>query len=187
VKFFNTAKGFGFIQADGGGKDIFVHATALEAAGIRALNEGDRVSFVPEDDRKGRGKQAGQLKKLWAKILRSRSNNDGAQSMEAMAVVVMLVIGAIAGWLASLVVGDPWGLIGYIIAGVVGSFLGSWLLGARNLSDHRAAGYAASEISESSRVGKWVHGSWKGSSRKMAVARLGKYLAGCMHYLHAWN
>jgi CspA family cold shock protein len=38
--------------------------TALEAAGIRMLNEGDRVSFVLEDDRKGRGKQAGQLKKL---------------------------------------------------------------------------------------------------------------------------
>ena len=64
VKFFNTAKGFGFIQPDDGGKDIFVHATALEAAGIRFLNEGDKVSFVPEDDRKGRGKQAGQLKKI---------------------------------------------------------------------------------------------------------------------------
>ena len=65
VKFFNTAKGFGFITPDeGGGKDVFVHATALEAAGIRALNEGDRVSFVLEDDRKGRGKQAGQLKKI---------------------------------------------------------------------------------------------------------------------------
>jgi CspA family cold shock protein len=64
VKFFNTAKGFGFITPDEGGKDIFVHATALEAAGIRSLNEGDKVSFVPEDDRKGRGKQAGQLKKI---------------------------------------------------------------------------------------------------------------------------
>jgi CspA family cold shock protein len=65
VKFFNTAKGFGFIEPDdGGGKDVFVHATALEAAGIRMLNEGDRVSFVLEDDRKGRGKQAGQLKKI---------------------------------------------------------------------------------------------------------------------------
>jgi CspA family cold shock protein len=65
VKFFNTAKGFGFITPDeGGGKDVFVHATALEAAGIRALNEGDKVSFVLEDDRKGRGKQAGQLKKI---------------------------------------------------------------------------------------------------------------------------
>jgi len=47
VKFFNTAKGFGFIEPDeGGGKDVFVHASALEAAGIRMLKEGDRVSFV---------------------------------------------------------------------------------------------------------------------------------------------
>jgi cold shock protein len=63
VKFFNSAKGFGFITPDEGGKDVFVHATAVEAAGMRALNEGDRVSFELEDDRKGRGKQAAQLKK----------------------------------------------------------------------------------------------------------------------------
>jgi CspA family cold shock protein len=63
VKFFNTAKGYGFIQPENGGKDVFVHATALEAAGIRSLNEGDRVSFVLEEDRRGRGKQAGQLQK----------------------------------------------------------------------------------------------------------------------------
>jgi len=63
VKFFNAAKGFGFIEPEGGGKDVFVHASALEAAGIRALNEGDRVSFVLEDDRRGRGKQAGQVQK----------------------------------------------------------------------------------------------------------------------------
>jgi CspA family cold shock protein len=63
VKFFNGAKGFGFIQPDGGEKDVFVHATAVEAAGMRALNEGDRVSFELEDDRKGRGKQAAQLQK----------------------------------------------------------------------------------------------------------------------------
>jgi CspA family cold shock protein len=61
VKFFNTAKGFGFIQPDTGGNDVFVHVTALERAGIRGLSEGDRVSFVLEDDRRGRGKQAGQL------------------------------------------------------------------------------------------------------------------------------
>jgi CspA family cold shock protein len=61
VKFFNTAKGFGFIQPDSGGNDVFVHVTALERAGIRGLSEGDRVSFVLEDDRRGRGKQAGQL------------------------------------------------------------------------------------------------------------------------------
>jgi CspA family cold shock protein len=61
VKFFNTAKGFGFIQPDNGGNDVFVHVTALERAGIRSLTEGDRISFVLEDDRRGRGKQAGQL------------------------------------------------------------------------------------------------------------------------------
>jgi CspA family cold shock protein len=61
VKFFNAAKGFGFIKPEEGGNDVFVHATALERAGIRALNEGDRVSFVLEDDRRGRGKQAGQV------------------------------------------------------------------------------------------------------------------------------
>jgi CspA family cold shock protein len=64
VKFFNTAKGFGFIEPDDGGKDIFVHASALEVAGIRALKEGDRVSFELEDDRRGRGKQAGKLKQI---------------------------------------------------------------------------------------------------------------------------
>jgi cold shock protein len=61
VKFFNTPKGFGFIQPEDGSKDLFVHATALEAAGIYALNEGDRVSFVLEDDRRRCGKQAGQV------------------------------------------------------------------------------------------------------------------------------
>jgi len=63
VKFFNTAKGYGFIQPDNGGKDVFVHATALEQAGIRSLNEGDKVTFVLEDDKRGRGKQAGQIEK----------------------------------------------------------------------------------------------------------------------------
>jgi len=61
VKFYNSSKGFGFIQPHDGSKDVFVHATALEAAGIRSLNEGDNVSFVLEDDRRGRGKQAGRI------------------------------------------------------------------------------------------------------------------------------
>ena len=64
VKFFNSAKGFGFITPDGGangGKDVFVHVTALEFAGIRTLNEGDKLSFTLEDDRKGRGQKAAQL------------------------------------------------------------------------------------------------------------------------------
>ncbi len=62
VKFFNTAKGFGFIAPEDGSKE-FVHASALELAGIHSLNEGDTVTFTLEDDRKGRGKQAGQIQK----------------------------------------------------------------------------------------------------------------------------
>ena len=45
VKFFNTTKGFGFIQPDGGGNDVFVHATAVEAAGMHTLSEGQKVSY----------------------------------------------------------------------------------------------------------------------------------------------
>jgi cold shock protein len=61
VKFYNVSKGFGFIQPQDGSKDVFVHATALELAGLGPLNEGDKVSFVLEDDLKGRSKQAGQI------------------------------------------------------------------------------------------------------------------------------
>jgi CspA family cold shock protein len=58
VKFFNTAKGFGFITPEGGSKDVFVHITALERAGIRSLNEGQKVTFETENDKRGRGPQA---------------------------------------------------------------------------------------------------------------------------------
>jgi cold shock protein len=51
VKFYNAQKGFGFIQPDDGGKDVFVHATALERAGLRGLNEGQKVSFDTQEDR----------------------------------------------------------------------------------------------------------------------------------------
>jgi cold shock protein len=50
VKFYNDQRGFGFIQPDDGGKDVFVHVTALERAGIRALREGQKVSFVVQTD-----------------------------------------------------------------------------------------------------------------------------------------
>jgi cold shock protein len=53
VKFFNTDKGFGFVTPEGGGKDVFVHASAVEAAGIRALSEGQRISFDTQPDPKG--------------------------------------------------------------------------------------------------------------------------------------
>jgi CspA family cold shock protein len=52
VKFYNDQKGFGFIQPDDGGKDVFVHATALERAGIRALREGQKVSFDTQTDQR---------------------------------------------------------------------------------------------------------------------------------------
>ena len=57
VKFYNGHRGFGFIQPDDGSKDVFVHATALERAGIRGLYEGQKVSFDTQEDR-GTGKIA---------------------------------------------------------------------------------------------------------------------------------
>jgi CspA family cold shock protein len=57
VKFYNVQKGFGFIQPDDGGKDVFVHATALERAGLPPLREGQKVMFDVEADRRS-GKMA---------------------------------------------------------------------------------------------------------------------------------
>jgi len=57
VKFYNINKGFGFIQPDDGSKDVFVHATAIERAGMRDLREGQKVSFEVETDRRS-GKSA---------------------------------------------------------------------------------------------------------------------------------
>ncbi len=57
VKFYNSQKGYGFIQPDDGSKDVFVHATALEAAGMRGLVEGQKISFEVENDRRS-GKPA---------------------------------------------------------------------------------------------------------------------------------
>ncbi len=58
VKFFNHSRGFGFITPDDGGKDVFVHITALEASGLPALDEGAKVTFETEPDRRGKGPQA---------------------------------------------------------------------------------------------------------------------------------
>ncbi len=52
VKFFNHDKGYGFIQPDDGGKDVFVHATALQRAGLMTLSEGQKVSFDTAEDRR---------------------------------------------------------------------------------------------------------------------------------------
>ena len=53
VKFFNSSKGFGFIAPEGGGKDVFVHSSAVETSGMRVLSEGQRVSFEIQADLKG--------------------------------------------------------------------------------------------------------------------------------------
>lgn len=52
VKFYNDQKGFGFIQPDSGSTDVFVHATALERAGIRGLADGQKVAFDTAEDRR---------------------------------------------------------------------------------------------------------------------------------------
>jgi CspA family cold shock protein len=57
VKFFNSQKGFGFIQQENGGPDVFVHVSAVERAGMRGLVEGQKLSFDVEADRKS-GKSA---------------------------------------------------------------------------------------------------------------------------------
>ncbi|MFZ4602897.1 MAG: cold-shock protein [Alphaproteobacteria bacterium] len=54
VKFFNTVKGFGFIQPTDGGKDVFVHVSAVERAGLPGLREGQQVAFDIERDPRGR-------------------------------------------------------------------------------------------------------------------------------------
>ncbi len=51
VKWFNSQKGFGFIQPDGGGKDVFVHISAVERAGLRSLNEGQKISYDVQNER----------------------------------------------------------------------------------------------------------------------------------------
>lgn len=61
VKFFNSTKGFGFIQPDTGGQDAFVHISAVERAGLNGLNDGQKVTYELEKDRKSGKMSAGQL------------------------------------------------------------------------------------------------------------------------------
>jgi CspA family cold shock protein len=61
VKWFNAAKGYGFIQPDDGGSDVFVHISAVERAGLGSLNEGQKVSFELEKDQRSGKMSAGQL------------------------------------------------------------------------------------------------------------------------------
>jgi CspA family cold shock protein len=61
VKFFNGERGYGFIKPDDGGRDVFVHITAVERAGLKNLNEGQRITFDVEPDKKGKGPKAVNL------------------------------------------------------------------------------------------------------------------------------
>jgi cold shock protein len=54
VKWFNAQKGYGFIQPDDGSKDVFVHISAVEAAGLRSLNEGQKINYEIESGRQGK-------------------------------------------------------------------------------------------------------------------------------------
>lgn len=64
VKWFNATKGFGFIQPESGGPDVFVHISAVERAGLRGLNEGQKVSYELEQDKRSGKMAAGQLTPL---------------------------------------------------------------------------------------------------------------------------
>ena len=64
VKWFNDQKGFGFIQPEGGGKDVFVHISAVERSGIGGLNENDKVSYELERDQRSGKESAAQLKSV---------------------------------------------------------------------------------------------------------------------------
>jgi CspA family cold shock protein len=61
VKFFNGERGYGFIKPDDGGRDVFVHITAVERAGLKDLTEGQRITFEVEPDKKGKGPKAVNL------------------------------------------------------------------------------------------------------------------------------
>lgn len=61
VKWFNSQKGFGFIQPENGGPDVFVHISAVERAGMRSLNEGQKISYEIETDRRSGKSSAGNL------------------------------------------------------------------------------------------------------------------------------
>lgn len=58
VKFYNSAKGYGFITPEDGSKDIFVHISAVEQSGLTTLSEGQAITFEVEPDRKGKGPKA---------------------------------------------------------------------------------------------------------------------------------
>ena len=76
VKFFDTERGYGFVKPDDGGRDVFVHITAVEQA-TKSLNEGQRISFDVEPDKKGKGPKAVDL------VITGRRDVRGKRSPES--------------------------------------------------------------------------------------------------------
>ena len=72
IKFFNAERGYGFIKPDDGGRDVFVHITAVERAGLKDLAEGQRITFEVEPDKKGKGPKAVNLVISYLRICRHR-------------------------------------------------------------------------------------------------------------------
>jgi cold shock protein len=64
VKWFNETKGYGFIQPDNGGNDVFVHISTVERAGLRSLNEGQKISYEIEQDRRSGKESATNLQQV---------------------------------------------------------------------------------------------------------------------------
>ncbi|WP_262267116.1 MULTISPECIES: cold-shock protein [Microvirga] len=64
VKWFNETKGYGFIQPDNGGKDVFVHISAVERAGLRGLKDGQKISYEIEQDRRTGKESAANLQEV---------------------------------------------------------------------------------------------------------------------------
>jgi len=64
VKWFNETKGYGFIQPDNGGKDVFVHISAVERAGLRSLKDGQKISYELEQDRRSGKESATNLQQV---------------------------------------------------------------------------------------------------------------------------
>jgi cold shock CspA family protein len=69
VKFFNNERGYGFIKQDNAGRDVFVHITTVERAGLKSLTEGQRISFDVEPDKKGKGPKAVNLLVVSGRVL----------------------------------------------------------------------------------------------------------------------
>ena len=93
VKFFNGERGYGFIKPDDGARDVFVHITAVEQAGMKSLTEGQRISFDVEPDKKGKGPKA-------VNVTAIRSALNFIVSMRASPICRLKKrYGATAGWL----------------------------------------------------------------------------------------